>query len=99
MPKDKNEVREFAQEVGAEEPEEGTEFYLQWRKRCRCNAFTDLRRHHLQRYADRLTMSNIHDLPSLQADQETKGQIQCLRSKIGQNEPQNYLPKKPENRW
>ena len=31
MPKDKNEVREFAQEVGAEEPEEGTEFYLQWR--------------------------------------------------------------------
>lgn len=30
-----DEVREFAQKVGAEEPEEGTDFYLQYRKRFR----------------------------------------------------------------
>ena len=35
MSGDRDEVRQFTQEVGAEEPEEGTEFYLQHRKRFR----------------------------------------------------------------
>ena len=39
MPRIKNEVREFAQEIGAEESEEGTEFYFEYRKTFRRSNF------------------------------------------------------------